>query len=235
MRLICAVIITRTPLRLTLGGGGTDLRSYSSKYGGFVFTTALDKYVYITVNKMFEEMIRLSYSQTEVVDAPEQLKHPFVREALKLLGMSKHVEIVSMADLPSNTGLGSSGSFGVGLLHALLAFKGEPVDLERLAEETCRVQMDILGEPEGKQDPYIAAKGGMISMVIDRSGKVEVSPLEVPEDALRELQKSLLFFYTGIRRPSGSVLSGQQEAVKRDDQTVIESLHAIKDSGLKGR
>ncbi len=218
---------------MTLGGGGTDLRSYYSKYGGFVVTTALDKYVYITVNKMFEEKIRLSYSQTEVVDSAEQIKHPVVRETLKLVGLSKSVEIVSIADMPSNTGLGSSGSFGVGLLHALLAFKGEPVHVERLAEETCRIQMDILGEPEGKQDPYIAATGGIISMAIDTSGMVEVSPVVVPDDVVREFQNSLLFFYTGIKRSSGSVLNGEQEAVKRDDRQVVESLHAIKDIGLK--
>lgn len=227
------MIITKTPLRVTLGGGGTDLKSYFSRYGGFVATAAIDKYVYVAVNKMFENKIRLSYSETEIVDSFQNIRHPLVREALRLLRLERNLEIVSVADLPSNTGLGSSGSFTVGLLHALHLLKGDTVARTVLAEEACKVQMDILGEPEGKQDPYIAAVGGIVNLKIRKDGHVTASRVRLKEDALKELQESLLFFYTGVKRPSSLVLRHQQEAVRRDEGEAVNLMHRIKDLAFK--
>lgn len=222
------MIITRSPLRLTLGGGGTDLPSYYSRFGGTVVATALNRYVYILVNRMFEDKIRLGYSRTEIVDLAEQLQHPVAREALKLLGLARNLEVVSVADLPSNTGLGSSGSFAVGLLNALHLYKNEMVGPEQLAAEACKIQMEILKEPEGKQDPYVSSFGRGICMEIGRNGAVRVEQLSLRDEVVRELQQSLLFFYTGIRRSSSIVLKEQQEAVRREDHNALEAMHSIK-------
>ncbi|MEM0287877.1 MAG: galactokinase [Nitrososphaerota archaeon] len=227
------MIITRTPFRLTLGGGGTDLPSYYPKYGGYVVTTAVNKHMYIVLQRMFEDKIRVSYSKTEIVDSHDEIQHPFVREALKFLGLTKNLEIVSVADLPAKTGLGSSGSFGVGLLHALHIWKEEPIYPERLAEETCRIQMEVLRENEGKQDPYVAAIGGAIAMDISKDGKVNVKKLRLAEEFLRELQNSLLFFYTGMKRDSSYVLAQQQKSIRNEEGEVIEAMHEIKRIGYK--
>jgi D-glycero-alpha-D-manno-heptose-7-phosphate kinase len=227
------VIVTKTPLRLTLGGGGTDLPSFYSKFGGLVVTSSIDKFVYLIVKKMFEDKIRVSYSKTEIVADHKRLEHPLVREALELLNIDRNLEIVSIADIPSNTGLGSSGSFTVGLLHALHVYKGDSIIKEVLAEEACKIQIEILKEPEGKQDPYIAAFGGIISLDIAKDGRVEARPVMVKDEALRELQNSLLFFYTGIKRDSGPVLRTQQAGVKKDDSAVIDSMLRIKAIGAK--
>lgn len=229
------MIVTRTPLRLTLGGGGTDLFSYYSRFGGYVVTTAIDRCVYLVVKRMFEDKIRVSYSKTEIVESDEEVQHPLVREALRLLHLTKNVEIVSIADVPSNTGLGSSGSFTVGLLHALHVYKGDAVLPEQLAEEACRIQMEILREPEGKQDPYIAAMGGVVCLEIDLGGRVNASRVGVADEVLRELQNSLLFFYTGLKRSSMSVLQEQKRAVERDEGRVVEAMHRIKQIGWRVR
>jgi len=225
------MIITKTPLRLTLGGGGTDLPSYYSKYGGFVITTAVDKFVYLIVKKTFEDKLRVSYSKTEIVTNENEIQHPIVREALKLLHLSKNLEIISIADLPSNTGLGSSGSFTVGLMHALHSYNGEFVLPQQLAEEACHIQMDILNEPEGKQDPYIAALGNITCLHIDKGGKVNPSFIKLENGLFREFQHSLLFFYTGIKRSSSLVLSEQKKSIEKDETKVVESLHRIKEIG----
>lgn len=225
--------MTRTPFRVTLGGGGTDLPSYYSKYGGFVVSTAISRHMYVVVNRMFESKIRVSYSKTEIVDNDDEIRHPVVREALKYLGMSKHLEIVSIADVPSSTGLGSSGSFAVGLLHALHLYREDPIFPMQLADEACTIQMDILRENEGKQDPHIAAYGGTVALDIHRDGHVKVIRLNVHEDCLQELQNSLLFFYTGIRRASGSVLSEQQSSIRREKADVLDAMHQIKQIGFK--
>ncbi|MDG6929057.1 MAG: galactokinase [Nitrososphaerota archaeon] len=229
------MIITRTPFRLTLGGGGTDLPSYYSKYGGYVVTTAVNKHMYIVVQRMFEDKIRVSYSRTEIVGSRDEIQHPFVREALAFLKLSKNLEIVSVADVPARTGLGSSGSFGVGLLHALHIWKDDPIYPKKMAEETCRIQMEILKEDEGKQDPYIAAVGGIIAMDIEKSGKVGVTKIGLGQDALHELQNSLLFFYTGLKRDSSYVLKEQQRSIGRDEAKVVESMHRIKEIGHEVR
>ena len=228
------MIISKTPLRLTLGGGGTDLPSYSSKYGGFVVTSAIQKYIYVVINRRFEDEIRLSYSVTEIVKSPDELKHPVVREALKLLNVNNnHIEIVSIADLPAETGLGSSGSFTVSLLHALHAFKDENFSRNSLAEEACNLEMNILKEPSGIQDPYIAAFGGFISLEVAKDGKVKVSKIKISETTSNELQGNLLFFYTGLKRSSSLVLKDQGNAVAVEKSVALESMHQIKEIGYK--
>jgi D-glycero-alpha-D-manno-heptose-7-phosphate kinase len=227
------MIVTKTPFRLTLGGGGTDLPSFYSKYGGFVLTSSIDRAVYVIIKRMFEEKIRVSYSITEIEDSVESIRHPLVREALKLLNLQKNIEIVTIADVPSKTGLGSSGSFTVGLLNALHTFKGELSSNEHLAEEACHVQMDILKEPEGKQDPYIAAMGGIISLDISKNGTVDVQKIALANGVMSELQNSLLFFYTGIQRSSSSILAPQRTALEKNESDVVEPLIKIKEIGYR--
>src|SRR3990172_4947667 len=192
------MIVTRTPFRVPLGGGGTDLPSYYSRYGGFIVSAAINRYVYIMLNRCFEDSIRVSYSQTEIADCADQVEHPIVREALKLVGLDRHLEIVSMADLPPNTGLGSSCSFTVGLLNALHTLKREHVPLDELAEEACHLEIDRLGEPICNQDQYMAALGGITCLEIDREGGVRAQPLRIPDDVVQELENSVMVFYTGI-------------------------------------
>jgi len=229
------LIISKTPLRLTLGGGGTDLPSYFSRYGGFVVTSALDKYLYLVIKRRFEEEVRLSYSVTEIVKSIDDIKHPVVREALRLLGLKSHLEIVSMGDVPAETGLGSSGSFTVSLLQALHVFKDENPSRHKLAEEACFLQMEILKEPSGVQDPYIAAFGGFICLDIARDGKVNVSTLKLAEDTIHELENNLLFFYTGIKRSSFMVLQDQRNSIESDGSKALNAMHRIKEVGFKVR
>ena len=216
-----------------MGGGGTDLPPYYSMYGGFVVTTALDKYIYLMVKRRFEEEIRLSYSITEIVKSVDDIRHPVVREGLKFLGLTSYLEIVSIADLPAETGLGSSGSFTVSLLHAIHSFKDENPSRKKLAEEACFLEMDILKEPSGVQDPYIAAFGGFICLDISKDGKVEVSPLKISEDSIHELQNNLVFFYTGLKRSSAMVLQDQRTSILNDDSKALDSMHHIKEIGFK--
>ncbi len=225
------MIITRTPFRIPLGGGGTDLLSYYQKFGGFLVTAAINKYVYISVNKRFEDSIRVSYSQTEIADRVEDIQHPIVREAMKMVGIDHGIEITSIADLPAKTGLGSSSSFSVGLLNALHAYKREFRSPEELAEEACRLEIDILGEPIGKQDQYIAALGGVTSLDIDTNGKVAANPHLLSDDALDQLESNVLLFYTGIQRSASEVLKDQNKGANDNDEKVVESLHQIRAIG----
>ncbi len=227
------MIVSKTPLRLTLGGGGTDLPAYSSRYGGFVVTSAIDKYIYLVVNSRFEKPIRASYSITEIVEPVSSIKHPVIREALQLLNLKSNLEIISIAEVPAETGLGSSSSFTVGLLHALHMHKDEHLTRQVLAEEACRLQMDILAEPCGYQDTFIATFGGFICLDIQKNGKVNVSPLKIPDETLRELENNLVFFYTGIKRSSSFVLKDQGAAVAQDGSKQLEAMHMIKDIGYK--
>jgi D-glycero-alpha-D-manno-heptose-7-phosphate kinase len=227
------LIISKTPLRLTLGGGGTDLPSYCSKYGGFVVTSALDKYIYLVVKRRFEESVRVSYSVTEIVKSIDDIKHPAVREALRLLGLESRLEIVSIGDIPAETGLGSSGSFTVGLLHALQAFIGENPSRQRLAEEACRLEIETLQEPCGVQDPYIAAFGGFICLDIARDGRVNVSPLRMHDDTVRELENNLLFFYTGIKRSASLILQDQKRCLEENNSKALDAMHNIREIGFK--
>lgn len=229
------MIISSAPARVTLGGGGTDLPSYYAKYGGFLIAGALNKYVFLSVNKRFYGDIRLGYSQTELVDDVSQIKHPILREALKLVGIDRSIEIFSMADIPANCGLGSSGSFTVALLNALHTYKREFVTQRQLAEEACHVEIDVLKEPIGKQDQYIAAFGGVTCFTFEKNGDVLVEPLRISDELLYQLEHNLLFFYTGVERSASEVLGEQNERSNNDDGEVINNLHRIKEIGLESR
>ena len=227
------MIVSKTPLRLTLGGGGTDLPAYSSEHGGFVVTSAVDKYIYLVVNRRFEEPVRASYSITEIVHPIDNIKHPVIREALRQLNLTSNLEVISIAELPAETGLGSSSSFTVGLLNVLHTFKRERLSKQVLAEEACRLQMDTLREPCGFQDTFIAAFGGFICLDIQKDGQVNVSPLRIQTETLRELEHNLVFFYTGIKRSSSTVLVDQALAVKQDGSAALEAMHEVKEIGYK--
>jgi D-glycero-alpha-D-manno-heptose-7-phosphate kinase len=227
------MIVTRTPVRIPLGGGGTDLPSYYTQYGGFLISAAINRYIYITVNKRFEKSIRVSYSLTEIVDSVEEIKHPIVREALRLLKIESGIEITSIGDVPSNTGLGTSSAFTVGLLNALHAYRNEKINAKELAEEACYIEIELLKEPIGKQDQYLSAYGGVQCLDIDRLGHVKVTPLHLTEDAIDQLESNTLLFYTGIRRSASEVLAPQSKGASLDNEKVIESMHKIKEIGLK--
>ena len=207
------MIITRTPLRVSFCGGGTDLPSYYQKEQGEVVSSALDKYVYITINRLspyFENRILLKYSQSELVNSVDEIRHPIIREAMKLTGVVDSVEIASMADIPAGTGLGSSSTYAVGLLHALHAFKGEYVSGRQLAHEACQIEIERLGDPIGKQDQYIAAYGGMCRIRFNPDESVFVDPVICSPHTRKALQDNLLIFYTGITRRAGDILQIQK-------------------------
>jgi D-glycero-alpha-D-manno-heptose-7-phosphate kinase len=226
------MIVTRTPLRIPLGGGGTDLPSYSSKFGGFLISAAIDKYTFITVNRRkLDRLIRASYSKTETVDSVDRLQHPLIREALRLTGIDGGVEITSIGDIPGGSGAGSSASFTVGLLHALHALKREQVSQWRLAEEACKLELDILKEPIGKHDQFITAIGGITCLDIDRTNHVSTFSAAISEDVLEALDGSLLLFYTGVVRKTGDVLREQNQAANESHPGVIDALHRIKELG----
>jgi D-glycero-alpha-D-manno-heptose-7-phosphate kinase len=227
------MIVTRTPVRIPLGGGGTDLPSYYTQYGGSLLSAAIDKYIYVTVNKRFENSVRVSYSETEIADTARRIKHPIVREALKLLNIESGVEITSIADVPSNTGLGTSSSFTVGLLHALHTYKREKISAKDLAEEACFLEIELLKGPIGKQDQYVAAYGGLISLEIDRLGNARVEQLHLSEDARDQLESNTLLFYTGIRRSASQVLSVQNKATSIRREKTVDGLHKIKEIGQR--
>jgi D-glycero-alpha-D-manno-heptose-7-phosphate kinase len=228
------VIISRTPFRLSLGGGGTDLPGYYQTYGGFFISGAVDRYMYISVNPSFDrKTLRVSYSTTEIVSSADEVSHGSVREALQLLGIERGLEIASMADAPSSAGLGSSASFCVGLLTALHSYLRQEVPRKALAEEACHIAMDRLSEPSGKQDEYAASFGGISSYEIERSGAVTVRPLKLSTDTLAELEASILMFYTGITRSASSVLGKQQKAIRNGE--AAEKMHRIKDLGIQSR
>ncbi|MHB1907776.1 MAG: GHMP family kinase ATP-binding protein [Nitrososphaerales archaeon] len=228
------MIISRTPFRLPLGGGSTDLPSYYSKYGGFFISAALNKYMYIAVHNRFERGLRIGYSQTEIVNDSDSVKHPLVREALKLVGIKEGIEVISFADVPAATGLGSSGSFTVGLLRALYTHKRKFKRPEEVAEEACDIAINKLNEPSGKQDEYVASLGGIRSYEIDTSGNVKSEELNLSDHVIAELESSILMFYTGMQRSSREVLSKQQEQVKSGDSTV-EKMHEIKRIGMESK
>ena len=228
------MIITRTPFRLSLGGGGTDLPSYYSKKRGFFVSGAVNKYVHIAVNRRFEEdSVRVSYSTTEIVKDSAQLAHPIVREALRLLGIKNGIEIVSIADAPAAAGLGSSGSFCVGLLRALHAYLREEKTSHFVAEEACSIAMNRLKEPSGKQDEYVGAFGGIKAYDVDRDGEVKVESIPLSTHILSELEANILMFYTGITRASSSVLSKQRTAIEKGG--AVENMDKIKEIGVKVR
>ena len=215
------MIISRTPFRVSFVGGGTDLPDFYRFKPGAVVSTAIDKYMYITVNKRFDDTIRVSYSKTEIVNRVAEIKHPIVREALKLVAITKAIEIVSIADVPAGTGLGSSSSFTVGLLNALYAYRGVLKSAEELAREACHIEIDILGEPIGKQDQYIAAYGGLRHIQFNPDETVFIEMVMCPKGYKGELSRNLMLFYTGDCRQANSILKEQKANTEQPDKRKI--------------
>jgi D-glycero-alpha-D-manno-heptose-7-phosphate kinase len=229
------MIISRTPARLPLGGGGTDLRSYYSKFGGFFVSAAIDKYNYIAVKRRFENGFRISYSTTEITDKVENIQQPIIREVLRLLRVNDYLEMVSIADVPGRSGLGGSSSYAVGVLNALHCFRKDNVSRETLAEEACHIEIDVLKEPIGKQDQYVVSFGGINCYEIERDGTVHVNPLVISSHSTAELENNLLLFYTGIKRDASKILSREKEDEEKGVNRVIETMHEIKNIGYKVR
>jgi D-glycero-alpha-D-manno-heptose-7-phosphate kinase len=228
------MIIARSPLRISLGGGGTDLPSYYERFGGFLIAGAIDKYVYITLHQTFIEEMIIKYSQMERVRSLEEIKHPILREALRLTDITEtNLEITSMADIPAGTGLGSSGSFTTALLKVLHAYRKNLVHPRELAEQACRIEIEMLREPVGKQDQYIAAYGGITCFEFHQDGDVTAWPLDITNETLFNLEDNLLLFFTGYSRSASSILKEQDQKCKVDDQSMFENLHFIKDLGYR--
>lgn len=225
------MIISRTPLRISLGGGGTDLPSHYRSAGGFLVAAAITRHVYIAVNRNFDAGILLKYSQIEHATKVEDVHHPLLREALKVTGVDGWVEISSMADIPANTGLGSSGSFTVGLLKALYAHQRRLITNEELAQQACHIEIDRLGEPVGKQDQYIAALGGVTAFRFHPDDSVEVTPVPMADDTRWRLEENLLLFYTGLRRSASEVLADQDAKSKAADPGTTRNLAQVTDIG----
>jgi D-glycero-alpha-D-manno-heptose-7-phosphate kinase len=217
-----------------LGGGGTDLPSYYSRFGGFILSAAINKYVYIYVNRpAADNLLRIKYSKYEETQCIDEIQHDLVRPVLQLLGLDSALEIVSMADVPAGTGLGSSGSYLVALLTALHAFKRERVPIQALAEQACHIEIELAQHPVGKHDHYIAAVGGITCLDIQPDGKVHVSPLDIPIHVAEELRASTLLFFTGVTRSSRELLSEQKRDTEAGQTEVVESLHRTKELGLQ--
>lgn len=230
------MIITRSPLRITLGGGGTDLPSYYRSHGGFLIAAAIDKYVYVTVMRPFTPGIYLKYSRLEHVEAANDVHHPIIREALKLVGFrTPQVEITTLADIPAGTGLGSSGSFTTALVKALYAHRRRLLHPSELAQLACEIEIERLNEPIGKQDQYIAAYGGLTCFTFREDGGVEAEPLKLPIDAMFNLEDDLLLFFTGFSRMAGSILADQEARTAGHDEAMLQNLHYVKDLGVRSR
>jgi D-glycero-alpha-D-manno-heptose-7-phosphate kinase len=227
------MIITRTPLRISIGGGGTDLPSYYRRFGGALISSAINKYVFIGIKSTFTPDFLIKYSQYEQVPTIEQIRHPIVREALLLHNMPPALEIVSMADIPAGTGLGSSGSFTVGLVRALHAMKREHVTAEDVAREACHIEITVLKQAIGKQDQYIASYGGITYFEFLPDETVKVSPLKISNETLSNLQENLLLFFTGYSRTATEILQDQDTRTTSGDSAMIENLHYIKDLGAR--
>ena len=226
------MIIARSPLRISLGGGGTDLPSYYERFGGFLITAAIDKYVYITLHETFVPEFIIKYSKLERVAQVDAIEHPIIREAFRMLGIEGgYLELTSMADIPAGTGLGSSGSFTTALLKALHAYKKNLVPNTDIAAQACEIEINRLKEPVGKQDQYIAALGGITCFDFHKDGRVEARPAKVSEETRYNLEDNLLIFFTGYSRSAGSILKDQNEKSKQDDQAMLENLHQTKQIG----
>jgi D-glycero-alpha-D-manno-heptose-7-phosphate kinase len=219
------MIITRTPLRVSFAGGGTDLRAFYGHHRGAVLSTAIDKYIYITVNRKFDRKIRAGYSVTEMVDHVSEIKHELIREALKMVGIQGGIEITSISDIPSEgTGLGSSSTYTVGLLNALHAFSGQLVNAETLAAEACRIEIEICGKPIGKQDQYIAAYGGLQFIQFNADETVFTDPLPCTTALRRYLHQNLLMLYTGMIRSANDLLREQSRNTEKNETTMGDLL-----------
>ena len=228
------MIITRSPLRLPLGGGGTDLASYYRDHEGFLIAAAIDKYVYITIHHTFVRELIVKYSKLEHVEDIDQLQHPIIREALKLVNIKElNLEITSMADIPAGTGLGSSGSFTTALLKALHSHCKNLVHPHELAEQACEIEIDRLSEPIGKQDQYIAAYGGITCFRFLKDDRVEAYPLQLSADTLHDLEDNLMIFFTGYSRSASSILKDQNDKSTSKDPEMISNLHFVKEIGMR--
>src|SRR3954468_23602677 len=230
------MIITRSPLRISLGGGGTDLPSYFREHSGFLIAAAIDKYVYINVHRRFVEGFLLKYSRLEEAATIDEISHPIIREALKLVDIQeRNLEITSMADIPAGTGLGSSGSFTTALLKALHALKKNLVHPAELAEQACCIELEKLSEPIGKQDQYISAYGGITCFRFLPDGRVEAAPLKISEETLYNLEDNLLLFFTGYSRSASAILKEQDNKSRKADPAMTENLHFVKDLGKQSQ
>jgi D-glycero-alpha-D-manno-heptose-7-phosphate kinase len=233
------MIISRTPFRLPLGGGGTDLPSYYREHGGYLVTAALNLHMNICINEpAMVNQIKLNYSNVEIVDVGEidTIKHEIVRESLKYLNIKRPLEISSMSDISGGTGLGSSSSYTVGLLNGLNSLLRRHRSVHELAEEACKIEMELIGKPIGKQDQYAAAYGGIIALDIDRTGNVQVTRLDLEPEFITELQHRLVIFYTKIQRDANDILGDQQKTIVRQEgASSLEAMHRIKKIGLEIR
>ncbi len=230
------MIIARSPLRITLGGGGTDLPSYYREHGGFLIAAAIDKYVYVTVMRPFTEGVYLKYSQLEHVENVVDIKHPIIREALLMQGLkTPQTEITTLADIPAGTGLGSSGSFTTALLKALHAHRRKLIHPQELAELACHIEIDRLGEPIGKQDQYIAAFGGITCFTFHKDDRVSAEPLKLNMNTQFDLEDNLLLFFTGFSRSAGNILKDQNTRTKQSDDEMLKNLHYVKELGVSSK
>jgi D-glycero-alpha-D-manno-heptose-7-phosphate kinase len=229
------VIITRTPLRISLAGGGTDLPSYYRDFGGFVISAAINKYVYISINETFFPGYLLKYSEFERAATLNDIRHPFIREALRIHGLAGPLEIVSIADVPAGTGMGSSGSFLTRLLHALHAYKRQPTTAEALAREAVEIEINRLNRPVGKQDQYIAAYGGLLCQTYRPDDAVTIEPLQMTERAIRELRDSLMLFFVGQTRSATELLLDQKLRSENGEAQMLQNLHFMKELGAEIR
>tara|TARA_B110000503_G_C7168775_1_gene423244 strand:+ start:130 stop:1113 length:984 start_codon:yes stop_codon:yes gene_type:complete len=228
------MIIARSPLRISLGGGGTDLASYYENHEGFLISAAIDKYVYVTAMRPFTEGIFLKYSNLEHVEKISDVQHPIIREALRLLKFrTPQIEITTLADIPSGTGLGSSGSFTTALLKALYTHRKMHIHQNDLAELASHIEINLLGEPIGKQDQYISAFGGITSFTFHRNGKVTTSPVKISMDTMLDIEDNLLLFFTGYSRSASDILKDQNDKSKKNDIEMISNLHYAKDLGYR--
>lgn len=228
------MIITRSPLRLSLGGGGTDLPSYYREHEGFLIAAAIDKYVYITLHQTFIQDLIIKYSSLERVACVNDIQHPIIRECLKCVGISEtNLEITSMADIPAGTGLGSSGTFTTALLKALHAYRKNLIHPSELAAQACEIELDRLHEPVGKQDQYIASYGGITCFRFLRDEKVEAWPLRLSSETLYTLEDNLMLFFTGFSRSASNILKHQDEQSRQSDGQMMDNLHFTKELGRK--
>jgi D-glycero-alpha-D-manno-heptose-7-phosphate kinase len=230
-----SMIQTRAPLRISLGGGGTDLPSYYREHGGFLVGAAINKFIYIMAHTVFQRRYRMKYSAFEEVEDPREIKHPILREALCRHWNGEPLEIASLADVPAGTGLGSSGAYTVAVLKALALARHIAVTPSALAEDACEIEIDILGEPVGKQDQYVAAHGGICAYAFNPDDSVEVTPLQFSNGTLARLQKGFLLFYTGEARSASALLADQDNRTQTGDDEMIENLHRTKQIGFDSR
>ena len=230
------MITARSPLRISLGGGGTDLSSYYKDHGGFLISAAIDKYIYVSIMRPFKKGIYLKYSQLENVQKVSDVHHPIIREALKLQKLkTPQVEITTLADIPAGTGLGSSGSFTTALLKALYAHRKKHIHQEDIAKLACDIEIEKLKEPIGKQDQYIAAYGGISQFSFNKDETVDTKPLDISMDTLFGLEENLMLFFTGFSRSASKILKDQKDKSEKDDEEMLKNLHYVKDLGYRSK